>query len=208
MLTAMIDIVVIGIACAVFYLVGVRNRQAHKARMVWVCQGSGYQALELPYDRREMSVVILDPEPWRFGELEMPLDADFASEAIQGLTGHRIGLTMWRFEFESEFGLAETLKKMGMPGAFNKKASHFSGMDGNPCLATDDPCPFIGDVVSKTLVPVDEEYAEAVAAKAAVVTGPTSIPPKISVDRPFVFLMRDLETGALLFVGRVLDARG
>ena len=208
MLIATIVIVVIGIAGAVFFLVGVRNRQAQKARMDWVCQGSGYQALELPDDRRKMSVVILGPEPWRFGEFETPLDADFASEAIQGSTGHRIGLTRRRFEFESEFGLAETLKKMGMPDAFNKKASDFSSMDGNPCLSTADPCPFIGDVLPKTFVLVGEECGKAVAAKAAVVTGPTSIPPKISVDRLFVFFIRDLETGALLFVGRVLDARG
>ena len=130
------------------------------------------------------------------------------SRAIQGLTGQRIILTMPKFEFESEFGLAETLTQMGMPNAFNEKASDFSGMDGNSCLAKDDPCLYIKDVVHKTFVSVDEEGTEAAAATAAVVAGPTSVPPTVSVDRPFIFLIRDPETGALLFVGRVLDPRG
>ena len=170
-------------------------------------KGEGYQAVELLYGGQELSMVILLPDEGRFGGFEESLDSDVVSQAIHGLMEQRIILTMPNFEFESEFGLAETLEKMGMPNAFDDQSSDFSGMDGNSCPAKDGPCLSIRDVVHKTFVSVDEEGTEAAAAS-AVVVGITSVPPEVSVDRPFIFLIRDLKTGALLFVGRVLDPRG
>ena len=88
---------------------------------------------------------------------------------------------------------------LGMPVAFGPEAD-FSGMDGGRSL-------FIKDVVHKAFVSVDEAGTEAAAAT-AVIVGVTSIPAEpinVEIDRPFIFLIRDIETGTILFVGRVLD---
>ncbi|GAI08137.1 unnamed protein product, partial [marine sediment metagenome] len=63
------------------------------------------------------------------------------------------------------------------------------------------------EVVHKAFVSVDEAGTEAAAATAVVMV-PISMPPEpaeVTIDRPFIFLIRDIETGAILFVGRTLD---
>jgi serpin B len=109
---------------------------------------------------------------------------------------------MPQFEFESEFSLKDTLIKMGMPSAFSETAD-FSGMTGNKDL-------FIAEVMHKAFVMVDETGTEAAAAT-AVVMQETSIPAEpvqVSIERPFIFFIRDINTGAILFVGRVMNPVG
>jgi len=107
---------------------------------------------------------------------------------------------MPRFEFDSKFKLNDTLADMGMPIAFSPYDADFSGMTGKPEL-------FISDVVHKAFVAVDEAGTEAAAAT-AVEMALTSVPPppvEVTIDRPFIFLIRDIETGTILFVGRVIN---
>ncbi len=169
-----------------------------------LAKGDGYQAVELPYDGGELSMVILLPDSGQFEGFEGPLDADLVRTITEGLVPTRVALTMPKFEFESDFSLAETLRAMGMPVAFissfgpcTSEMADFSGMTGSCVL-------FITEVVHKAFVSVDEEGTEAAAAT-AVVIGIESLPPSLTIDRPFVFLIRDIETGAILFVGRVAD---
>jgi serpin B len=106
---------------------------------------------------------------------------------------------MPKFEFDSEFSLKNTLADMGMPIAFSE-AADLSVMTG-----TRDLC--ISEVLHKAFVSVDEAGTEAAAAT-AVIVGETSVPAEpveVTIDRPFIFLIRDIETGAVLFVGRVLN---
>jgi serpin B len=162
-------------------------------------EGEGYQAVELPYDGGELSMVILLPEAGNFAAFEEGLQAHQVSDIISGLQPTEVALTMPRFEFESEFSLKDTLAGMGMPIAFSNEAD-FSGMTGKPEL-------FISDVVHKAFVAVDEAGTEAAAAT-AVIMELTAVPPppvEVTVDRPFIFLIRDIDTGAILFVGRVMN---
>ena len=162
-------------------------------------EGEGYQAVELPYDGDQLSMIILLPESGQFDSFEQSLDADYAGAILKDLEDKQVTLTMPKFEFESEFSLTDTLAAMGMPVAFSDKAD-FSGMTGNRELA-------ITDVLHKAFVSVDEAGTEAAAAT-AVVVGLTSVPEQpvqVTVDRPFIFLIRDIETGAILFVGRVMN---
>jgi serpin B len=163
-------------------------------------EGDGYQAVELPYDGNELSMVILLPASGRFGAFEEALDAAQVDGIIGGMEHRQVILTMPKFEFDSSFSLKEALSAMGMPLAFSEMAD-FSGMTGNRDL-------FIMDVVHKAFVSVDEEGTEAAAAT-AVIMGETAMPPseavEVTIDRPFIFLIRDIETGAILFVGRTLD---
>jgi len=107
---------------------------------------------------------------------------------------------MPKFEFDSQFSLKDTLAGMGMRDAFSPDDADFSGMTDNREL-------FISDVIHKAFVAVDEAGTEAAAAT-AVIVGVTAVPPspvEITIDRPFIFLIRDIQTGAILFVGRVLN---
>jgi serpin B len=162
-------------------------------------EGEGYQAVELPYDGDELSMVILLPEAGKFEAFEEGLQAQHVDAIINGLQDTHVALTMPRFEFDSGFSLKDTLAEMGMPIAFSSSAD-FSGMTGKPEL-------FISDVVHKAFVAVDEAGTEAAAATAVIMELTTVPEPtvEVSIDRPFIFLIRDIETGTILFVGRVLN---
>jgi serpin B len=163
-------------------------------------QGTGYQAVELPYDGQELSMVVLLPEAGQYQGFEENLDSKQVETISDSLESTNIELTMPKFTFESDsVSLKETLSAMGMPIAFTGDAD-FSGMDGTMSLS-------IGDVIHKAFVAVDEAGTEAAAATAVVVelTALPEPPVKVTVDRPFIFLIRDIKTKSILFVGRVFD---
>lgn len=162
-------------------------------------EGNGYQAVELPYDGRELSMVILLPKAGQFGPFEKSLEANQLMAIIKDMSMERIALTMPRYKFTAEFSLKKTL--MGMPDAFTERAD-FSGMSGKLDL-------LISDVFHKAFVAVDEEGTEAAAATAVVmaVKAMPGAPIDLTVDRPFIFLIRDIKTGTVLFLGRVLNPK-
>jgi serpin B len=161
-------------------------------------EGDGYVAVELPYDGEELSMVILLPDSGQFESFENSLSAEQVAAIIESLDYREVALTMPKFEFDSEFSLSAALSALGMPVAFTTGAD-FSGMTGNHEL-------YIADVVHKAFVSVDEAGTEAAAAT-AVVMELTAMPDvvEVSLDRPFIFLIRDIETGTILFVGRTLN---
>ena len=162
-------------------------------------EGEGYKAVELPYDGRELSMVIMLPDVDQFGAFEGSLDAALVDTIMNGLEYRQVDLTMPKFEFESDFSLVNTLAAMGMPVAFSA-AADFSGMTGTRDL-------FIAEILHKAFISVDEAGTEAAAATAVVMklTATPEEPVEVMVDRPFVFLIRDIETGSTLFVGRVVN---
>ena len=73
-----------------------------------LAKGDGYQAVELPYDGGELSMVILLPDTGQFDGFEDSLDADLVRTITEGLVPTRVALTMPKFEFESDFSLVNT----------------------------------------------------------------------------------------------------
>ncbi len=165
----------------------------------------GYQAVDLPYLGHELSMTVIVPDWGRFREFEESLDSALVDLIMADLGSRYVTLDLPKFEFQSEFRLGETLKSMGMSDAFDSAASDFSGMDGRSCLAGDPECLYIREVVHRALVSVDEAGTEAAAATAVIMQAESAPPDPVSVtvDRPFIFLIRDRETGAILFVGRM-----
>ncbi len=162
-------------------------------------KGDDYQAVELPYDGQELSMIILLPSDGQFENFESSMVYQRVTEIISSLAGQQVNLTIPKFEFESEFSLKKALTTMGMPVAFSADAD-FSGMTGNRDLAID-------DILHKAFVSVDEAGTEAAAATAVIMTL-TAVPAPpvvVTVDRPFIFLIRDIETGTILFIGRVVN---
>ncbi|MCJ7509523.1 MAG: serpin family protein [Dehalococcoidia bacterium] len=160
-------------------------------------EGAGYQAVSLPYGVSGVSMVLLVPQAGQFEAFESSLNAERVDAIVKALERWSVTLSMPKFDFESSFDLGETLEMMGMPDAFSATAD-FSGMTGSREL-------FISAVVHKAFISVDEEGTEAAAATAVGMPASAAGHADLTVDRPFVFLIRDYETGAILFAGRVVN---
>jgi serine protease inhibitor len=168
---------------------------------------AGFQALELPYKGKELSMVIFLPRKKDgLAEFEKTLSAARLNEWLGKLRMEEtVIVTLPKFKMTSEFSLSKTLSEMGMKLLFSDGAD-LSAMNGKGGL-------FVSDAIHKAFVDVNEEGTEAAAATAIVVR-PTSarIDPKptpvFKADHPFFFAIRDQRTGSVLFVGRVTDPTG
>jgi len=164
-------------------------------------RGEGFQAVELPYQAGDARMLILVPDEGSFASFEAGLTAEQIKAIVDNLSYESVRLSLPKFSFESQFELKEILAAMGMPAAMDPSQADFSGMDGTRNLS-------ISEVVHKAFVDVDEEGTEAAAATAVIMVEaamPLDQAIEVTVDRPFITLIRDTETGALLFVGRVMN---
>ncbi|MDQ3365187.1 MAG: serpin family protein [Myxococcota bacterium] len=159
--------------------------------------GDGFRSAELPYDGGQLAMVVVVPDD--LASFEAGLDPAILDQVTGSLQTHLLDLTLPKFRFDAPLSLTSTLQALGMTDAFG--AADFSGIDGTRDLV-------ITDVLHKGFVAIDEKGTEAAAAT-AVVIGETSIPEPATlvVDRPFLFFIRDVPTGAILFIGRVVDPR-
>lgn len=159
--------------------------------------GDGFQAVSLPYVGGEVSMLVLVPDRDNFDDFEGKFSRETLDQVLKEMNYQSVQLRFPKFEFESEFSLADTLAAMGMPNAFSDQAD-FSGMTGAKDL-------FISDIFHKAFIGVDEEGTEAAAATAVVMklTSAPQDPIELTVDRPFLFLIRDHQTNSILFMGRV-----
>jgi serine protease inhibitor len=163
-------------------------------------KGDGWQAIELAYQGETAAMDIIVPDEGRFEEVESSLDYETASAILSSLQPTSVTLSLPKFKFESAFGLADHLEALGVPDAFDPDKADFSRMSDQSDL-------FISAVLHKAFVAVDEKGTEAAAAT-AVIVGVTSAPlfdVTLIIDRPFIFLIRDIPTGQILFMGRVLN---
>ena len=157
--------------------------------------GPGYEALEMLYDGDELSMLVIVPDSGQFTAIESSMDASFVAGIVADLADTNMTISLPRWQTRSRWQLEETLAQMGMASAFSSDAD-LSGMTGNRDL-------FIAHVVHEAFVSVDEAGTEAGASTAVVVS--FGIPQALVVDRPFLYLVRDQATGAILFLGRVLN---
>ena len=108
-------------------------------------------------------------------------------------------ILMNKFEFRLSYKLSSAQPTLGMRAAFILGRANFRGM-------TLDPEFFLQDVHHQTLISVDENGTYAIAATAADMVGPDV--PTVRLNRPFIFLIRDIETSIILFIGQVMDPSG
>jgi serpin B len=167
-------------------------------------KGETFQALEIPYQGKQLSMVIFLPNDSNgLAALEQSLTASNTQQWLGQLgPASKVIVTMPKFRMTQEFELGGTLGAMGMPEAFTGSAD-FSGMTGNRDFA-------ISDVIHKAYIDVNEEGTEAAAAtavtmRALAVRVPGQPPPVFRADHPFVFLIRDNPSNSILFMGRVAN---
>jgi serpin B len=163
-------------------------------------QGSGYQTVELPYQGEKAAMLLVVPDAGRFAEVQAALTASTLDALPGSLQPKKVELHLPKFKYDSSASLSDTLSQMGMPDAFTPTVADFSGIDGGRDL-------FISALLHKAFVAVDEDGTEAAAAT-AVVVGAAMMPVvdvQLTIDRPFIFIIRDTQTGSLLFVGQVTN---
>ena len=162
--------------------------------------GDGLQAVELPYAGETAAMDIIVPDEGHFKDVEAGLDAQKFDSIINALQSTQLQVGLPKFSYRSSFSLSSSLSAMGMPAAFDGNQADFSGMTGNRDL-------YISEVLHQAFVAVDEKGTEAAAATAVIMRATAAMePPKqLTVDRPFIYVIRDLQSGQILFVGRVLD---
>jgi len=179
-------------------------------------EASDTQILKLPYAGGELSMIVLLPkEAAGLPALEKSLAAGplwmgqrsaadmIVSAWLEELRKRQVDVRLPRFQLKTRYYLQEPLSAMGMPDAFVPEKADFSGMDGTKSL-------FISTVIHQAFVDVNEEGTEAAAATGVAISV-TSVqidkPPEFRADHPFLFLIRHEKTGAILFLGRVMNPK-
>ena len=184
--------------------------QSHDTPMMYAkLEGIGYreeaglQVCELPYKGRTLSMVVLLPEAGQIGALEQRVGKEGFNAVCGTLGAQTVHVTLPKFKIESQFGLNEPLVKLGMRDAFSAGDADFSGMTGTRDL-------FVSTVIQKAFIEVNEKGTEAAAATGVVMalrSMPIEKRIEFRADRPFLFALRDRETGLVLFMGRVADPK-
>ncbi len=164
-------------------------------------EAEDFQLLELPYVKDELAMIILLPKKINgVADFEKKLTSENLSRWMGELHKQKVVVSVPRFKMTQQFGLADTLRSMGMADAFSAQLADFSGMTGTREL-------FISAVVHKAFVDVNEEGTEAAAAT-GVGMAMSAAPQKMPVfraDHPFIFLIRDNKSASILFIGRVME---
>jgi serpin B len=160
---------------------------------------AGVQVLDMKYGGKAYSMTIVMPQqPADIDALVEGLNSEAWGRWIGGLAETRAQVTMPKFTLEYDIELNEALRALGMEVAFDPSNADFTKIySGGERL-------YISKVKHKTFVDVNEKGTEAAAAT-SVEIGVTSLPPMIVVDKPFVFAIREKFSGAILFLGVMVD---
>ncbi len=171
---------------------------------------SSMQAIEMPYTHeggKELSMLVVLPKGTTLTAVENSLTGNGLADLEATLDSQRVIVFFPKFKLETKYSLANNLKALGMPIAFSDK-SDLSGMDGTRHL-------ILSDAIHKAYIDLNEEGTEAAAATAIEVYSESSgiggNEPPIPVfraDHPFIFFIQDRDTGAILFMGRMMNPVG
>jgi serpin B len=167
-------------------------------------EADGVKVLELPYAGGELVMTVLLPnDPTKFGDVEAKLATDTVNSLQRRLADEPlVQVYLPKFRVEFSLGLPPALKALGITKVFDPAAADLSGL----VTQTPEQNLYVSDAFHKAFVEVTEAGTEAAAATGVVVAARSiALEPKPKVfraDHPFVFLIRDVRHGTVLFVGR------
>ena len=158
------------------------------------------QSVEIPYMGNKITMIIVLPKI-KTGVEELDKSITYISykQMLDSMKNETVELTMPKFQMTSYFQLEHILKNMGMKISFSENAD-FSGMTGDSTLSID-------RVIHKAFIDISEEGNEIPPSK-VVAMGPSASPQNrqaktFLADHPFLFLIKDEETGSILFMGKI-----
>jgi serine protease inhibitor len=166
-------------------------------------KGSGFEAIELPYNQGNFNMVVLLPDAdKKVNDIIPQLSQENWNTWSKQFSDADIQLQLPKFKYEyNEKQMKPILSGMGMGVAFDSDNADFKRINSEGGL-------YISRVLHKTFIENNEEGTEA-AAVTAVEVGVTSVGPDQSihftVDRPFVYFIQEKSTGTILFIGTVMN---
>jgi serine protease inhibitor len=177
----------------------------------------GFSALSLPYKGGALSMVFLVPQSADgLPRIESQLADGTLHDWLSQLRGRSVHVFIPKFKLETEYPLKERLEALGMTRAFVPnlagEGAQFDGM----CESADPAHRlFISQVLHKAFVETSEKGTEAAAATvvlfpaAEAAEPPKMVPftPTFRADKPFILLIRDRQSGAILFMGRIMNPK-
>jgi serine protease inhibitor len=161
---------------------------------------SDFELLEMPYGSGKYSMLIFLPKTGKkTNDVISLLNSENVNDWVQKMTEQKKEVFLPKFEFKFDNSLKDELASLGMTDAFDDIKANLSGISDAAKLV-------ISEVMHKTYIKVDERGTEA-AAVTGITIGTTSIGPDISfrIDHPFVFAIREKDTQAILFIGKVMN---
>ena len=174
----------------------------HQTRQFNYRDSNHVQILELPYVGDKLSMVVLLPKKIDgLANLEKELTLSNVKKWLHQLRATEVNVTLPKFKLDAQFQLNQMLQSLGITDAFDEAKANFAGIDGQEAWL------YIAAVIHQAFVNVDEEGTEAAAATAVIfkVRAMPTPPPVFKANHPFIFLIRDNETEAILFMGRVAE---
>ncbi|XP_056146100.1 probable serpin E3 [Lampris incognitus] len=158
-----------------------------------------YTVLELPYVERSLSLLLALPSDRKtpLSCLESQLTPRQVASWDTGLRRTKMDIFLPRFRMQNKFNLRSVLPTMGVSDAFNPTAADFTGISVEEGL-------YVSDAFHEARIEVTEDGTKAAAATAMVLLK-RSRAPVFKADRPFLFLLRQINTGSVLFIGRVMN---
>lgn len=160
-----------------------------------------FQAIDLPYGGQAFSMTIFLPDAdVNIDDFIAQINDENLSDWIGCLNEIELYLSMPKFKLEYDLTLNDVLKALGMEIAFDQSQADFSKISQSLFGER----LYIDEVKHKTFVDVNEEGTEA-AAVTSVGIGFTAAPPSMTVDRPFVFVIREKFSNTILFMGKIVE---
>jgi serpin B len=159
----------------------------------------------MPYAGEAVAMLVLLPrEAGGLAAIETSLTPASLKDWTGRLRQQEVEVFLPKFKLTSQFDLNAALQSLGMVDAFEYGKADFAGMDGTRWL-------FISAAVHKAFVEVNEEGTEAAAATGVAVATRAMLEPLptpvFRADHPFLFLIRERSSGAILFMGRLENPR-
>jgi serpin B len=161
--------------------------------------GDGWKSAVLPYAGNKLALTVVLPDPGNFAKLTGQLAAEGVGMFDAGQPFEINALSLPKFDIASALNLGRSLSRLGIRSAFTDRAD-FSAMTRDEHVA-------LSHVLHQANITVDEKGTVAAAAT-GIVARATAAPARFErlvVNRPFLFFVRDLPTGAILFAGQVTD---
>ena len=163
-------------------------------------KGDDLNAVDLAFSEGKFAMTFIQPTTDVndfIGENSFEEMSSIYESLIPRLTNARLKLSLPKFELEYKRNITEDLKALGMPKAFSENAE-LSG------LGTAGGHIYLSRVLHDTYLKIDEKGAEG-AAVTTVGVAAESLPPSISLDRPFLFVLRHVDSGVPIFIGKIMD---
>ncbi|MBR5256464.1 MAG: serpin family protein [Bacteroidales bacterium] len=159
-------------------------------------ENDGFRAIRLPYGNGAYQMTVILPKTGKtLKDAVSVLDARQWNDLNKSLSGCQVDVWLPKFETKSHLNLNQLLIEMGMPSAFDEMRADFSAMSSVYPL-------FFSLVMQDAVIKVDEEGTEAAAVSTG--TAATSVPERhtFHADHPFLYLITESSTGAILFAGK------